>query len=182
MLSETIPGTNISYDNYEETFENYRRMIEMTGGLSLGQICTITGMQTSTIQNWVKRGFVPHPEKKKYFERHVSRILLITALKDCMNIDDIGELMTLINGDIDDVSDDIVDETILYDYLCQIIHDLDSSDLSDKTIDNVIVSVIKEENVHHEKLVLALKVMTYAYISGSCFKKTSAYLDKLRSE
>lgn len=182
MLSETIPGTNISYDNYEETFENYRKMIEMTGGLSLGQICTITGLQTSAIQNWVKRGFVPHPENKKYFERHVSRILLINSLKDCMNIDDVGELMVLINGDTDDESDDIVSETRLYGYLCQIIHDLDFKKLDDETIEKVICDIIRDEDIHCDRLKKALKVMTYAFISGQCFKQTKAYLHQLRSE
>ncbi len=182
MLSTTIPGTNISYDDYEETFESYRRMIELTGGLSLGQICTMTGLQTSTIQNWVKRGYVPHPENKKYYERHISRILLISALKDCMNIEDVGELMTLINGDTDDQADDIIDETRLYDHLCRIISDLDFTTLDPSRIEEVIGKVVPEESSYRDRLMTALKVMTYAYISGICSKKTGAYLQQLRNE
>ena len=182
MLSKTLPGTNIGYEDYEETFNKYRRMVEVTGGLSLGQICAITGLQTSTIQNWVKRSYVPHPENKKYFERHISRILLISALKDCMNIEDVGELMVLINGDTDDQTDDIVDETRLYDHLCRIIYELDFSDLEDSRIEEVIEKVISEEKRYRKKLATALKVMTYAYVSGICSRKTGAYLQKLRKE
>ena len=69
MLNETIPGTNISYSEADDAFSVFRPMIEITGGLSLGQVCTITGLQPSTIQNWVKRSFIPHPENKKYYRR-----------------------------------------------------------------------------------------------------------------
>ena len=108
MAGKIIPGTNIEYGNSKDAFSVLRPMIEITGGLSLSQICRITNLQTSTIQNWVKRGFVQRPDHKKYYERHLSRILLIAVLRDCMNIEDIGELMQLINGDTDDESDDIV--------------------------------------------------------------------------
>lgn len=179
MLSETIPGTNISYKDYDEIFENYRRMVSMTGGLSLSQICTITGLQTSTIQNWVKRSYVPHPENKKYYERHISRILLIASLKDCMNIEEIGKLMILINGDTDDTSDDIVSETKLYDYLCKIIQTLSFDDLKEESIDKLINKIIKKESANKNKLFLALKTMTYAYISGITSQKTNILLKEL---
>ena len=118
MLSKTIPGTNIEYRNNKEASQIIEEMIEITGGLSLSQICKITNLQTSTIQNWVKRKYVPRPDHKKYYERHISRILLISALRECMNIEDIGELMSMINGDTDDETDDIISETRLYDYFC----------------------------------------------------------------
>ena len=119
MSVKIIPGTNIAYGDNKDAFSVLRPMIQITGGLSLGQICRITNLQSSTIQNWVKRGFVPRPEHKKYYERHLSRILLISALRDCMNIEDIGELMVLINGDTDDAGDDIISETALYDVFMQ---------------------------------------------------------------
>ena len=52
---------------------------------------------------------------KKYRERHIARILLIAALRDCMQIDRIGALMTYINGDADDEQDDIISDVALYD-------------------------------------------------------------------
>ena len=158
-------------------------MIEITGGLSLGQICRITGLQSSTIQNWVKRGYVPHPDQKKYYERHLSRILLISALRECMNIEEIGELMMLINGDTDDESDDIISETKLYDYFCKAVKNLNELTLEGENIENSIAEILKnEDEANMDKLTLALKVMVYAYISGLCLKKIEVNLKGLRGE
>ncbi len=181
MLNEKIPGTNISYSEADDAFSVFRPMIEITGGLSLGQVCTITGLQQSTIQNWVKRGFIPHPENKKYYERHLSRILLISALRDCMNIEEIGELMVLINGDTDDESDDIISESSLYDYFCKTVRSMDQRELNDKYIEETILNILKDTD-HQEKLLPALKVMVYAYVSGECLKQIKINLSKLRGE
>ena len=73
-------------------FSIFRPLIRATDGLTLGQVCAITGLEPSTVQNWVKRGFVPHPVRKKYHERQLARILLISALRESMQIDRIGEI------------------------------------------------------------------------------------------
>lgn len=91
-------------------FAQLRPMLEATDGLSLGQVCAIAGLEPSTVQNWIKRGFVSHPVNKKYRARHLARILLIAALRDCMPLERIGELMTCVNGDTDDEGDDIISE------------------------------------------------------------------------
>ena len=90
-------------------------LIRAADGLSLAQICSLTGLEPSTVQNWIKRGFVPHPERKRYGERHVARILLIDALRECLLIERVGELMQWINGNADDTSDDLITEQALYD-------------------------------------------------------------------
>ncbi len=178
-----IPGTNIEYGQSDDAFSVLRPMIEITGGLSLGQICRITGLQSSTIQNWVKRGYVPHPDQKKYYERHLSRILLISAVRECMNIEEIGELMMLINGDTDDESDDIISETKLYDYFCKAVKNLNELSLEGENIENSIAEILKnEDEANKDKLTLALKVMVYAYISGLCLKKIEVNLKGLRGE
>ena len=179
MLTDTIPGTNLKYGDNQDAFSVLRPMLDITGGLSLGQICTITGLQPSTIQNWVKRSYVPHPVNKKYEERHLSRILLISALRNSMNIEEIGELMTLINGETDDESDDIISESQLYDYFCQIIMNLQEDNLDKNNIDKVIKKLIKNE-IHKDKLLSALRIMVYAYIVGICRNYIDADLNNLR--
>ena len=183
FMSKIIPGTNIEYGDRKDAFSVLRPMIEITGGLSLGQICRITGLQASTIQNWVKRGFVPRPEHKKYYERHLSRILLISALRDSMNIEDIGELMILINGDADDESDDIISETDLYDAFCRAVRDLDDHSLNiddiEKRIEEIEVNADRSVN---DRVIKALKVMVYAYLSGRCIKMINTHLDELRGK
>ncbi|MCR4633674.1 MAG: DUF1836 domain-containing protein [Erysipelotrichaceae bacterium] len=181
MSDKIIPGTNIPYGDQKDAFSVLRPMIQITGGLSLGQICRITSLQQSTIQNWVKRGFVPRPERKKYYERHLSRILLISALRDCMNIEDIGELMTLINGDTDDESDDIISETALYDLFTRAVRDLDEKSLNMAEIEVSIDRSFSDENaLIRQKLSMALKVMVYAYLCGKCLRQIDHNLAGLR--
>ena len=181
MLSKTIPGTNIEYKNSDDAFTVLKPMIEITGGLSLGQLCTITNLNPSTIQNWVKRSYVPRPINKKYTERHISRILMISALRDCMNIEDIGELMVYVNGDTEDESDDIISESKLYDYFCKALKNIDDMSLNDENIESVVRKLIEDENVDNkEKLLKALKIMIYAYISGKCLEQINTNLKQLR--
>ncbi|MBQ6559800.1 MAG: DUF1836 domain-containing protein [Erysipelotrichaceae bacterium] len=180
MIGDTIPGTTIDFTEYDQTIAYIRQMIDFTGGLSLGQVCKLTGLPETSIQNWVKRGYVPHPERKRYYERHMSRILLISALKDSMNIEDIGELMVLINGDADDESDDIVSESELYRYLCKAIKGLDVEALAQNQIEYRIKAILAEDKANAEKLSMALKVMVYAYISGACFRRSDRYLQELK--
>ncbi len=183
MQTKMIPGTNIEYGNNEDAFSVLRPVIEISGGLSLGQVCRITDLQASTIQNWVKRGYVPRPDHKKYFERHLSRILLISSLRECMNIEDIGELMQLINGDTDDESDDIVSETALYDYFCKAVRGLDELSLDHRKITDTIGEILEnEEGTEKKKLEHALKVMIYAYVLGICLKQIDANLRGLRGD
>ncbi|MBQ6217039.1 MAG: DUF1836 domain-containing protein [Erysipelotrichaceae bacterium] len=183
MSVKIIPGTNIAYGDNKDAFSVLRPMIQITGGLSLGQICRITNLQSSTIQNWVKRGFVPRPEHKKYYERHLSRILLISALRDCMNIEDIGELMVLINGDTDDEGDDIISETALYDVFCEAVRELDEISLNMQEIEHCIDElVLHEDRNAKERLSMALKVMVYAYLCGKCLKQIQLNLSRLRGE
>ena len=115
-MRQFVPGTSIPHEG-GGMFSVFRPMIQATDGLTLRQVCSITGLEPSTIQNWIKRGFVSHPVEKKYRERQLARILLISALRDCMKIDSIGELLTIVNGDTEDTSDDIISEEQLYDYL-----------------------------------------------------------------
>ena len=93
MTEKMVPGTAIPYADSNGMFAMFRPLIRATDGLTLGQVCAITGLEVSTIQNWVKRKFVPRPVEKKYHERQLARILLISALRDGMKIDAIGELL-----------------------------------------------------------------------------------------
>ena len=180
MLEKKIPGTNMDYNESNDAFSVFKPLIQITGGLSLGQICSITGLQSSTIQNWVKRGYVQRPVNKKYYDKHLARILLISSLRDCMNIEEIGELMVLINGDTEDDSDDIVSEISLYDYFCKAINKLDSKSLDEEYIENTIIDLLSNET-HKEELILALKIMVYAYITGKCFIQIDENLLKLKN-
>lgn len=173
-----------SYDIEKGDFSNFTKMVEAADGLSLRQVCSLTGLEPSTIQNWIKRGFVPHPVSKKYGTRHLARILLISVLRDCMKIDNIGLLLNMVNGDTDDTSDDIISEEELYDCLCRVIRVSDSSVGISDIPELVRHTTAELDNVKSSELRIlnnALEIMISAYISGQ-YKKAVEEKFKLMKE
>ena len=47
------------------------------------------------INNYVKQGIIPAPEKKKYNRAHIAYLIVICVLKQVFSISDIGKLITL---------------------------------------------------------------------------------------
>ena len=169
-MKKIIPGTNDLFDN-SNTFDNYKKMIELGNGVTLGQICNITKLEPHVIQNWVKRGYIPHPVNKKYFTKHLARILLINALRKTMYIEDVGKLMVIINGDVDDESDDLISEEDLYKLFSNIIYKID--DLND--VDRIIDKKVKKKVLNS-----CMKVMIYAYIASEFSKKSQSYFNEIK--
>ena len=175
-------------------FSIFRPLIRATDGLTLGQVCAITGLEPSTVQNWVKRGFVPHPVRKKYHERQLARILLISALRESMQIDRIGELMALVNGSADDAGDDIVSEEQLYDYLCEAIGQTDALALADipQTVQAVTADYSGPQAVtadysgpapdDAQRLRLALCAMVSAYTAAQYKQAAEQWMEQMKEE
>ena len=114
-MNWTIPGTTLTgkredADREEELF----RSLFLAGGLTLSQAASITGLEPHTIQNWVKRGFLPPPQKKRYNMEQLCRILNINILKGPLPLDQIIRLMGYLNGNLADEGDDLIDDTLLY--------------------------------------------------------------------
>lgn len=152
------------------TFETYRPMISAAAGLTLGQVCAITGLEPSTVQNWVKRGFVARPENKKYGERQLARILLISSLKDGMRIEDVGALLRYVNGDVNDESDDILPEDRLYDCFCR------ATEIgAEKAAAELRLAARSEK-----RLAAALEIMVNACAAGEYRRKAETLLSKLK--
>lgn len=167
MSEYTIPGTNIPMHDTSSMFEKFVPLIKATNGLTLSQVCAITELEPSTIQNWVKRGFVARPVGKKYHERQLARILLISALRDAMKIDSIGELMALVNGSANDESDDIISEDKMYDYFCAAITKTPERIPALEEIPHLVKQTLGDYAPPRpdaaERLAHALEVMVYAY-------------------
>lgn len=186
MGEKFIPGTVVPEGGAIRAgmFALLRPMIAATNGLTLAQVCAITGLESSTVQNWVKREFVAHPENKKYYERHLARILIISMLRDSMKIDDVGELMRMINGDATDESDDLIPEPELYDCLCEIIS-AGTPDQSEDEMRSLICAAIGHYHTRgdeaKERLTVAMMVMVSAYYSSVFKKNAESYMNRLRS-
>ena len=111
----TLPGTVLQIP--EKDAAHIRQVFSslfLGGGIVLSQVSGITGLEPYTVQNWVKRGFLPPPEKKRYSLRQLCRIININMLKSVLPMERICGLLTYINGHLDDESDDIIDDSMLY--------------------------------------------------------------------
>ena len=147
---------------------DYLPLIQAADGLTLSQICSLSGLEASTIQNWIKRGYVPKPVLKKYRERHLARILLIAELRESMQIDRVGELLRYINGDTDDESDDIIAEEALYDLFCEITEQLKEHYPAPDKVGDVVRERVKATvgNEASDKLVNTLDIMARTYMAN----------------
>ena len=66
-MNWTLPGTTISTPREDaDRTRNQFDALFLAGGLTLSQVASISGLENYTIQNWVKRGFLPPPEHRKY--------------------------------------------------------------------------------------------------------------------
>ena len=147
----------------------YSALIESADGLTLGQVCALSGLEPTTVQNWIKRGFVPHPVRKKYYQRHLARILLIAQLRESMQIDRVGELLSYVNGDTDDESDDLLPEEDLYDIFYRICSELDEQIPSPDEVSELVRRAAGDLTgvcADSEKLLHALNVMACTHLSN----------------
>lgn len=160
----------------------YAALIQAADGLTLSQICAVCSLEPSTVQNWIKRGFVPRPERKKYHGRHLARILLISRLREGMQIDRVGELLRYINGDTDDTGDDIISEEELFDLfnrMCVLLRERMPEPDSAADIAAQIMSGYPADPDSGEKIAKALGVMACAYMASLYKQKTEELFKEL---
>lgn len=110
-----IPGTVIKAKREDAAYiEQQFSAMFLAGGMVLSQITGITGLEPHAVQNWVKRGFLTPPERKHYSLEQLCRIININMLKNVLPMERIVGLLSYINGDLDDESDDMIDDSQLY--------------------------------------------------------------------
>ncbi len=110
-----IPGTTLTGKRSDaDRTDGLFQSLFLAGGLTLSQVSSITGLEPYTIQNWVKRGFLPSPVNKRYNMEQVCRLININILKGNMPLEQIVKLMAYLNGNLADESDDLVDDTMLF--------------------------------------------------------------------
>ena len=110
-----LPGTVLTANPAEnKKMEDRFSAMFLGGGIALSQVSNITGLEAHTIQNWVKRGFLTPPQKKRYTQRQLCRIMIINMLRAALPLEQICGLLQYINGHLNDESDDLIDDTQLY--------------------------------------------------------------------
>ena len=114
-MNWNIPGTVLTIPRQEaEHVEEQFRAMFLPGGMVLSQVSAITGLDGYIIQNWVKRGFLTSPQNKRYTLRQLCRIINIHMLKGVLPLERICSLLGYVNGQLNDESDDVIDDADLY--------------------------------------------------------------------
>jgi len=166
----TIPGTTLSglreeADELEKQFHTFFTL----GGLTLSQVCTITGLEPYTVQNWVKRGFLPSPVGKKYDMEQLCRLINMNILRGTMPLEQIIKLMSYLNGTLSDESDDLVDDTMLFFLFVKLAaraRYIGGSETWDDALVHATESYIEPVPGAREKLIKVLKVMLTIWVAN----------------
>ena len=171
----------------KQAFDDIAATIRLTGGLTLSQLAEISGLETSTIQNWVKRGWVEAPKNRRYGETSAARTLIIAMLRGAMQLSGIVDLMSYVNGRVDDRSDDAIPDAMLYNILCSITSRLENIHTFDiENIDKMIAEETKDYKEPFsggkEKLFNTLKVMTLAYFSSELKSRAEKLFNSILKE
>ena len=175
-----IPGTILNRKAMGDVtgMEFLSKIFYLSDGIMLTQIREISGIDGSTLQNWVKRGWVENSKLKRYNIDQVAHILIINMLRNCMQLDKIAFLIKYINGSVDDKSDDIICDSKLYDYICRILDKLTHKNVEHtfdtlrECIDTVTADYEEKVTGASKRLNNALEIIIIAYYS-SLIKKSA---------
>ena len=183
-----IPGTKLKKNDMGNVtgLEFLSKVFYISEGVMLSQIREVSGIDGSTLQNWTKRGWVANARLKKYNIDQVAHILIINMLRSCIQLDHIAFLLQYINGKIDDTSDDIIRDSVLYDYICRILDALTRQDVASKAS---IKEVIREQIADyreamegaHDRLANALEIIVTAYYAALIKRSSDEMLANLMS-
>ena len=183
-----IPGTKLTKSDMGNVtgLEFLSKVFYISEGVMLSQIREVSGIDGSTLQNWTKRGWVANARLKKYNIDQVAHILIINMLRSCIQLDHIAFLLQYINGKIDDTTDDIIRDSVLYDYICRILEALTRQDVASKAS---IKEVIREQIADYEeamegardRLANALEIIVTAYYAALIKRSSDEMLANLMS-
>ena len=186
FLDEYIPGTKLKKAEMENLtgLAFLKKVFFVSEGVMLTQIRDISGIDSSTLQNWTKRGWVANAKLKKYNMDQVAHILIINMLRSCMQLEHIAFLIEYINGDLEDASDDIISDSSLYDYICRILeHIISTGDCSLEEIADYVRKVtadyVEPFAGAGERLNSALEVIVVTYYSALLKRRATQLLETL---
>lgn len=189
FYDDLIPGTKLRRSDMEGLtgLDFLKKVFFISDGVMLTQIREISGIDSSTLQNWTKRGWVASSHLKRYDIDQVAHILIINMLRSCMQLDRIAFLIQYVNGSVSDRSDDIIRDSILYDYICRILcrmMDSKSCALSDvhAVVEEITSDYVEPFPGAEKRLNQALEVIVVTYYAAVIKRHAEVLLDKILSE
>lgn len=186
IMNWILPGTVLStrQEEADATDELFRSMF-LPGGMVLGQVSNISGLEAYMIQNWVKRGFLAPPKGKRYTLRQLCRILNINMLRGALPMEKICGLLTYINGQLNDESDDLIDDSQLYFMFVRLA--ARAGDLTDpgetrQALEAVLRDYVEPIPGAKQRIEKVLRVMLTAWISTRTRQEAERMLAEMESE
>ncbi len=182
-MNWTIPGTVIQVTQSETPYiEEKLRSMFLGGGMVLSQVASVTGLEPYTVQNWVKRGFLSGPMRKKYSLRQLCRILNINMLKAALPLEKICSLLQYVNGDLTDESDDLIDDTQLYFLFIRaaVYHrKMETPAGRDSYLDSVLSDYVEPVPGARERVKTVLSIMLTAWASAQLRRSAEAMINEI---
>jgi hypothetical protein len=183
-MNWTIPGTvlQIPREDAEQISQVFHAMF-LSGGMVLSQVSAVTGLEPYTVQNWVKRGFLAPPKQKRYTLRQLCRIININMLKGVLPMERICGMLSYINGELSDESDDTIDDSQLFFMFVRLAahaRELDDARNRDKILDEVLRDYAEPIPGAKERICSVLRVMLTAYIAARMQQEAEKMLKELK--
>lgn len=182
-MNWTIPGTTLTArrEDAEHIQDQFEAMF-LGGGIVLSQVTSITGLDPYMIQNWVKRGFLTKPQQKRYTLRQLCRIININMLKGVLPMERICSLLSYINGELDDESDDIIDDSKLYFIFVRLAahaRNMDTPDQWQQAMHEVMDDYEEPFPGAKERIVKVLRIMVTAWLASRMTQEAEKMLNEL---
>lgn len=179
-----IPGTVLQTDRTEADYiPQQLEALFFGGGIALSQVTAITGLEAYTVQNWVKRGFLTSPVGKRYSLRQLCRILNINVLRCTMPIERICHLLSYVNGELDDESDDMIDDSCLYFMFARLAARMkqlyDPASVED-LLESYLADYQEPQPGAKERVRQVLRIMLTAYLAARMMQETERMLNQLQ--
>ena len=178
-----LPGTVLEMDRGEaDQAEAKISALFLAGGMVLSQVTDLTGLEPYTVQNWVKRGFLPPPVRKRYSRRQLCRIININMLKSILPMETICGLLGYVNGTLNDESDDLIDDAELYFLFVRLAARTDTGAVTENALTAALSHYVEPAPGARDRVENTLKIMLTAYQAAQLRTKAEKMLEKLKEE
>ena len=182
-MNWTLPGTTITAhrENADKTRQQFDALF-LAGGLTLSQVSSITGLESYAVQNWVKRGFLTPPKAKRYDQEQVCRIILINTLKGTLALEQITHMLSYVNGNLADDSDDLIDDAVLYFMFVRLAaraRHIGGTEQWDEAVESVLTNYREPVPGAKERVRKVLRTMLTAWVANRLRMETEEMLKSL---
>lgn len=185
-MNWTIPGTALQRPREDAALiaEQFHAMF-LGGGMILSQVTAVTGLQSYDIQNWVKRGFLPPPQNKRYSLNQLCRLATVNALRNVLSIEQICSLLRYVNGKLDTEADDLISDAQLYFLFVQLaaqVRQLYDPENAAAILDRYLADYREPAPGAKERVKKVLRIMLTAWLASTLCQHTGNMLNQIEKE